>query len=153
VTLATWVLGAPDEVVAVGTPAPSGINGQLAMGLATAAGATASLLVSMLTDTPSAASITGALGRIDLAGPFYRPGPVRLTLRDGTDLAWDEPRVDHGGLHFEAAEVARRITAGETGSPVRPWAETVATLEVMDLVRARVGLDFTEAIRARQVSV
>ena len=32
VTLATWVLGAPDEVVAVGTPAPNGINGQLADG-------------------------------------------------------------------------------------------------------------------------
>ena len=87
VTLATWVLGAPDDVVAVGTPAPSGINGQLVMGLTTAAGATASLVVTMLTDTPSVASISGTLGRIDLGGPFYQPGPVALTLRDGTDLA------------------------------------------------------------------
>ena len=150
VTLATWVLGAPKEVVAVGTPAPSGVNGQLTMGMTTAAGATASLVVSMLADTPSLASITGALGRIDLGGPFYRPGPVALTQRDGTDLRWDEPRVDHGGLHFEAAEVARRITAGETGSPLRPWADTVATLEVMDRVRAEAGIDFAAAVASRE---
>ncbi|HWO51800.1 MAG TPA: hypothetical protein VNN23_09400, partial [Ornithinibacter sp.] len=68
---------------------------------------------------------------------------------DGTDLAWDEPRIDHGGLHFEAAEVARRITAGETGSPLRPWADTVATLEVMDRVRAEAGIDFAAAVAAR----
>jgi len=149
VTLATWVLGAPDQVVAVGTPAPSGINGQVAMAFATNDGSTASLTVTMLSDTPSVASITGALGRIDLGGPFYRPGPVALRLRDGTDLAWDEPRVDHAGLHFEAAEVARRVSAGETGSPLRPWADTVTTLEVMDRVRAEAGIDFAEALAAR----
>jgi predicted dehydrogenase len=145
VTLATWVLGVPERVTAVATPAPSGINGQLVMGLGTASGATASLLCSMLTDTPTTASITGTQGRIDLGGPFYRPGPVALRLRDGTDLRWDEPRVDHRALHFEAAEVARRVSAGETGSPLRPWSATVATLEVMDRVRVETGLDFAEA--------
>lgn len=150
VTLATWVLGAPEQVTAVATPAPSGINGQLTIGLGTASGATASLLCTMLTDTPTGASITGTHGRIDLDGPFYRPGPVALRLRDGTDLRWDEPRVDHAALHFEAAEVARRIAAGETGSPLRPWSETVATLEVMDRVRATTGLDFAEARAARE---
>ncbi len=150
VTLATWVLGGPEQVVAVGTPAPSGINGQVAMGLTTRAGATASLLVSMLTDLPTVATISGSEGRIDLDGPFYRPGPVALRLRDGTDVAWDEPRVDHAGLHFEAAEVARRVSAGETGSPLRPWADTVATLEVMDRVRALAGIDFAEAVAARE---
>ena len=149
VTLATWVLGAPDRVVALETPAPNGINGQLTMALRTAAGAAASLLVSTVTDTPSAASITGDLGRIDLPGPFYQPGSVALRLRDGTDLHWDEARIQHAGLHFEAAEVARCITAGETGSPVRPWADTVATLEVMDRLRDAAGIGFAEAVAAR----
>jgi predicted dehydrogenase len=148
-TLATWVLGAPDRVVAVGTPAPSGVNGQVAIGLSTASGATASLLVTILTDTPTAASITGGSGRIDLGGPFHQPGPVSLRLRDGTALHGDEPRVGHAALHFEAAEVARRVAAGDTGSPLRPWADTVATLEVMDRARAAAGIDFAEAVAAR----
>ena len=41
--------------------------------------------------------------------------------------------------------MARRVSAGETGSPLRPWADTVATLEVMDRVRAAAGIDFAEA--------
>ena len=74
-------------------------------------------------------------------------------LRDGQVLEWDEPAVAHGALHFEAAEVARRITAGETGSPLRPWSETVATLQVMDRVRDAVGLDFAEARAARNAAL
>ena len=41
-------------------------------------------------------------------------------------------------------------TAGETGSLLRPWADTVATLEVMDRVRAEVGIDFAPAVAARE---
>jgi len=152
VTLATWVLGAPEQVAAVGSPAANGINGQLAMALTTASGAAASLFISIVGDTPTAACISGDLGRIELGGPFYRPGPVRVVLRDGVDLTWDEPRVAHAGLHFEAAEVARRVTAGETGSPLRPWADTLATLAVMDRLRAEAGVDFPEARAARDAA-
>jgi hypothetical protein len=74
---------------------------------------------------------------------------MTLQRRQGPSLAWAEPAVEHAALHFEAAEVARRVTAGETGSPSRPWAETVKTLDVMDQVRAAVGLDFDTARAAR----
>ncbi len=148
-TLATWALGAPDVVTAVATPAPNGINGQLSIALGTPAGGTASLQCTILADTPETASIAGTDGRVDLARRFYRPGPFTVHLRSGEVLEWDEPRVDHDGLHFEAAEVARRIAAGENGSPLRPWSETVATLEVMDRVRAATGLHFDEARAAR----
>ena len=149
ITLATWALGAPDAVAAVATPAPNGVNGQLSIALATPSGSTASLQCTILADTPVTASIAGTDGRIDIERFYYRPGPLAVHLRSGEELRWDEPRVDHDGLHFEAAEVARRITAGETGSPLRPWAETVATLDVMDRVRAETGLDFEEARAAR----
>ncbi len=150
ITLATWALGLPDAVVAVASPAPNGVNGQLSIALSTPAGGTASVQCTVLADTPVTASIAGAEGRIDLERFWYRPGPFAVHLRSGADLRWDEARVDHDGLHFEAAEVARRITAGETGSPLRPWSETVATLEVMDRVRAATGLHFAEALAARE---
>ena len=57
--------------------------------------------------------------------------------------------VEHTALHFEAAEVARRVSAGEAGSPLRPWADTVMTLDVMDRVREATGLDFDAARRVR----
>ncbi len=152
VTLATWALGAPSAVAAVATPAPNGINGQLSIALGTPAGATAALQCSILADTTEAACIAGTDGRVDLGRFFYRPGPLSVHLRSGESLHWDEPAVGHDALHFEAAEVARRVSAGETGSPWRPWADTVATLEVMDRVRAATGLDFAEARAARDLA-
>ncbi len=144
-TFATWVLGAPDAVTAVATPAPGGINGQLAIALGTPSGATASLHTTILADTATRASVIGTEGRLDLGTRFYLPGPMTLHQRGGPSLSWTEPMVEHDALHFEAAEVARRVAAGETGSPLRPWADTVQTLEVMDRVRAATGLDFDQA--------
>ena len=114
--LATWALGAPDAVTAVATPAANGINGQLSIALATPAGGTAALQCTVLADTPVTASIAGVDGRVEIGRYFYRPGPFTVHLRSGETLHWDEPRVDHDALHFEAAEVARRVTVGETGS-------------------------------------
>ena len=149
VTLATWALGAPDAVAAVATAAPNGINGQLSVALATPAGGTAALQCTVLADTPVTASVAGSDGRVDIDRFFYRPGPFTVHLRSGEALHWGEPAVDHDALHFEAAEVARRVAAGETGSPLRPWADTVMTLDVMDRVRAATGLDFADAVAAR----
>lgn len=148
-TFATWVLGPVDTVTAVATPAPNGINGQLSIAVGTRAGGTASLYTSMLADSATTASIIGTEGRIDIGSRFYLPGPMTLHQRDGPSLSWSEPMVEHDALHFEAAEVARRIIAGETGSPLRPWAATVATLEVMDRVRAATGMNFDEARATR----
>lgn len=148
-TFATWVLGEPDTVVAVATPAPSGVNGSLAVALSTPDGATACLHTSILADSATTAAVIGTEGRIDLGTRYYLPGPMTLHQRGGPSLSWSEPMVEHDALHFEAAEVARRIVAGETGSPLRPWADTVATLAVMDRVRAATGLTFDEAVAAR----
>lgn len=150
VTFATWTLGAPDVVAAVATPGPGGINGQLAIALRTAAGGTASLHTTMLADSATTASVIGTEGRFDLASRFYLPGPMTLHQRNGPSLTWAEPRLEHDALHFEAAEVARRVTAGETGSPLRPWGDTIMTLEVMDRVREATGLDFAEARADRE---
>ncbi|HET6966682.1 MAG TPA: Gfo/Idh/MocA family oxidoreductase [Ornithinibacter sp.] len=150
VTFATWTLGAPDAVTAVATPAPGGTNGQLAIALRTAAGGTAALHTTILADSATTASVIGTEGRVDLGRRFYLPGPMTLHQRHGPSLTWEEPMLEHDALHFEAAEVARRVTSGETGSPLRPWADTIMTLEVMDGVREATGLDFAEARAARE---
>jgi len=145
VTFATWTLGAPDRVTAVATPAPNGINGQLAIALRTPGGGSAALHTTILADTATTASVIGTEGRIDLGTRFYLPGPMTLHQRGGPSLSWVEPVVEHDALHFEAAEVARLVAAGATGSPLRPWSDTVGTMEVMDRVRVDTGLDFEKA--------
>ena len=102
----------------------------------------------ILGESPTTATISGTAAVIEIDRNFYRPG--NFTLRDGAGrtLRWEEPAVDHEGLHFEAAEVARRIVDGETGSPLRPFSDTIATLEPWT-ESARAPDSTSEAIAAR----
>lgn len=142
VTFATWVLGEPEEVAAVGTVAPaelspSSVDGQTAIVMRTASGGVAALHTSLLGASPTTAAIVGSEATLTIDGPFYQPGGFALAAHDGRVLRFDEPRVGHAGLHWEAAEAARRISSGEMESPLRPLADTIATMQVMDLVAAR----------------
>ena len=40
--------------------------------------------------------------------------------------------------------MARRVSAGETGTPVRPLGDSVATLAVVDEIRRQIGVVFDE---------
>ena len=57
-----------------------------------------------------------------------------------------EPRhasyVEDHGLHHEAAEVARRVAAGNTESPRMTWQGTLEVLRTLDEVRAQVGVRY-----------
>jgi predicted dehydrogenase len=139
--LATWVLGAATEVASVATIAPahlspSGVDGQVAAALRTEAAGVASLTASILGDLPTTASVVGSRGSLVMDRYFYRPGGFTLLAHDARVLRYDEARVDHAALFWQAAETARRITAGETFSPLRTPADTIVTLQLMDAIRA-----------------
>jgi len=141
VSLVVDVLGGgPDEVVARSTTHERGVTAQTAMILTY--GATQAVLhTTIVANTPTAATVAGTEGSLVLDGPFYQPGGFSLTSLDGTrTLRYDEERYAHeGGLHFQAADVARRVTAGETGSPLRPLARSIEVLAIMDEVRRQTG--------------
>ena len=51
-----------------------------------------------------------------------------------------EPEHEGNGLHYEADEVARCLSAGLLESPLMPLDETVAIMETMDTVLARANV-------------
>jgi predicted dehydrogenase len=141
VTLATWVLGEPVDVAAVWTVAPvelspSGVAGQIGVVMRTAAGGVAALHTTLLGETPTAATIVGSKATLVIDGPFYQPGGFTLTPHGGDPLRYDEDRIGHLGLHWEAAEAARCVEGGAVESPLRPLADTIATMRALDAVRA-----------------
>ena len=135
VSLATWVLGEPADVVALATRAGD-VTAQFGTVLRSPTGAIATLYSSIDSATPTTATIAGTEGEIVLDGPFYMPG--RFTVRDrrGTQLVWDEPAVGHEGLHFEAAAFAWDIAHGREESPIRPLQASIETLRTMDRITA-----------------
>ncbi|MFF4258866.1 Gfo/Idh/MocA family protein [Streptomyces sp. NPDC001663] len=142
-SLATWILGAPVEVLASAQPHPAGVNGQAAALLRYADGNQGVVHTTLFSDTPTTATIAGTHATLSLPGPFYQPGDIVLTLAgSSTQLTYTEPHIAHDALHYEAAEVARCIVAGRLQSPLRPLEESVTTLRVMDEIRRQCGIVF-----------
>jgi predicted dehydrogenase len=142
-SLATWILGAPARVLAAGQPHPAGVNGQAAAILTGADGNQAVVHTTLFSDTPTTATIAGTAATLTLPGPFYQPGDLLLTAAGGgRRLAFTEPRTAHDALHFEAAEVARCVADGRLESPLRPLADSIVTLDVLDEVRRQIGVAF-----------
>lgn len=145
VSFATWVLGDPVDVQAMSVDHPAGVHGQVAMMLDDAHGAQASIHMSVFGPTPRTAAICGTAGMLTLGGPFYMPGDVTFTPADGgPELTWTEPQVAHDALYFQAVDVARCVAAGLTETAIRPLADSITTMRVMDQARAACGITYPD---------
>lgn len=71
--------------------------------------------------------IAGSVATLAVPGPFYQPGPMTLTSTEGDVLAYDEPQIAYQALYFQAAEVARYITAGQRESGLPALGDAIAT--------------------------
>jgi predicted dehydrogenase len=147
VSLVTEILGVPKRVVGIGQPDPSGVNGQLSAILTDVEGKHGTVSTTLYGFTPTNAVIVGTEGTIRFDGPFNLPGPFEVISADGSQiLRYEEPSGRHfEGLHYEAAEVARRITAGDLETPYRPLDSSVNTMATMDMIRHSIGIDFSAA--------
>ena len=143
------VIGSPDSIHAWGTSTETGVLGQTAM-IMESGQRQAILYATILANTPTAATIAGSKATITIDGPFYQPGCFTVAAADGSAmLRYEEPRIAHGGLHFQAAEVARRIAAGEAESPMRPLSASINLLRVMDEVRRQTNDRYQDEDPAR----
>lgn len=145
--LATYTVAVADDLLGPGRVvasdvqgALSGVEGQVSGIVVHDSGARSVHHSSVLSGTPTRASISGSNGLLDLEAGFYLPGPLTISFPDGREpLRWEEPRVAHRGLFWQAAEVARRITDGETGSPWRTLDASIRTMDVLDQLRTVAG--------------
>ncbi|WP_313279457.1 Gfo/Idh/MocA family protein [Timonella senegalensis] len=132
------ILGAPTEIVARGQLTETNVDGQISMILDYPGRQQASLSTTLWGATPTTASITGTLGRIEIDGAFYAPTSFTVTLNDGTTSRYEKD--DALGLEFEAAEVARCIAEGKLESERITREQSYAIMEAMDQIRSQVGV-------------
>jgi predicted dehydrogenase len=135
VSFASMVLGKPDRITALITPAFTGVDGQTSMVFGYASGAQALLNCTLSAATPMRAAIAGTEARIEIEGVFYAPTAFSLIARDGKSTRSEPPHTG-GGLHYEADEVARCLREGLLESPLMSLDETIEIMETMDAVMA-----------------
>ncbi len=140
VSFAHNILGTPSRVHAVGSQTQTGVDGQVSMIFTYDSPAHADLSTTLWSRTDASASIAGTAGRIDIDDMFYAPTSFTLRRLNGTVMQFQQP-LTHG-LHFQAAEVARRVSAGEKESPLMGLDESVAIMTVLDEIRAQIGVQY-----------
>jgi predicted dehydrogenase len=133
VSFASMVLGTPNRITALVTPAFTGVDGQTSMLFGYASGAQAILTCTSSARSETRASIVGTKARIEIEGDFYAPTDFILKLCNGKSERFEFAHGGRGHQH-QAVEVARCIHAGLTESPIMPLDETVAIMDTMDQV-------------------
>lgn len=144
VSFAHLLLGEPAGVTASAVLSDEGVDLQTGAVLTWDGGALATLHCSLVGATATTASVTGALGRIDVPGGFFNPERFVLHRagRDPEEFALAPADGPRNTLKHEAREVMRALRSGERESPVVPLEGTLAVMRTLDRIRGRVGVRY-----------
>jgi predicted dehydrogenase len=140
VQLCFFVLGPPDAVVAQGHVGETGVDEQVAAVLHHAGGRLGVVKCALRIPMACTARIAGTEGFVEL--PAFMHCPTSLTVRTPAgeqqiDTAWEG-----NGLRFQVDEVHRGLDAGLRESARMPLDETIAIAEVLDTIRAQIGVRY-----------
>lgn len=140
VAFAHDILGVPSFIAAAGQMTQTDVDGQVSIIFGYGDRTQASLQTTLWSQTPTVASVSGTEGRIEIAGPFYREASFRVFTASGSR---EVPYLGvTNGYAYEAAEVARRITAGEKQSPGMTPEMTLEVMASLDEIRRQIGLTY-----------
>lgn len=146
VFMATSVLGKPASVNAFITPASTGVDEQCAVTMQYEDGAIAQLFSTFATNLATEADICGTDGRIRLTHRFYSPDAI-IEYYPGFPSSKEVVPVERGdghGYQYEAQHVCDCLRKGLTESPVMTHQDTLDLMEVLDEIRKKAGIVYTE---------
>ena len=146
------VLGAADTVAASGTLTDSGVDDTVNVSLGFKNGAQATVVTSLAAFTPTRASISGAEGVLALGDLFFMPTSLTLFASEfnpAPSATWHDKSaiVAHEGLSYQATAFASYVEQRLTDSPVRPLAEAVSDITLIQQARHQIGAFLTGEAR------
>lgn len=141
ISFASMLFGSPLQVVALSSPAFTGVDAQTGVVLLQDGGRVSSLFTTLETNTASRASINGTEARIEITDDFFAPAHLRIVDRSGRAEVVELAHQGRG-LRHQADEVGRCLRAGLTESPVLPPRESLAIMDTLDEIRRQIGLRY-----------
>ena len=131
-----------DRIQALGSLTDLGVDASEVIALHAPDGVVANATTTMTAQTPNTAVVAGTKGRLEIDGWFYMPNTVRLVDHDSVVLDTYVSAESQHTLQYEAAEVARCISEGKRESELMPHSETLRVMQIMDEVRAQLGVRY-----------
>jgi predicted dehydrogenase len=136
------ILGRPDQIEAIMTPAYTGVDDQIAIQFKYNDGKLAQLFSSFTSNMATGADINGDAGRIRLTHRFHGPTTnvefYPTTVDTKQEVALET--VKGNGYEYEAQHVTDCLLAGLTESPVMKHADTLLLMETLDRIREKAGI-------------
>ncbi len=142
--LALDVLGKPDHIDAVMTPASTGVDEQCAIRFSYDNGAIAQLFCSFASNLATGADIAGDQGRIRFTHRFHGP-TTQLEYYPGIVDTREIIPFDKAlgnGYEYEAMHVNDCLRKNLTESPILTHQKTLLMMEVLDVIRAKAGIHY-----------
>ena len=130
------VLGTPERVLSLVTPASRGVDGQTSMLFGYASGAHALLNCTLSAKSPTRAAIVGTDARIEIDGDFYRPSSFTLIPRTGSRAASSRRTCRESACATRPTRSRAACEEGLLESPAMPLDESVSIMATMDQARA-----------------
>lgn len=141
ISLAMLLLGGPTAISAQASIGASGVDEQVAASMVFPDGAVGSVYASFLAESPVEAHVVGTEGRVWMRSRFHNSERLDVVAQDGSVTIHEHPK-NGNGYRFEVAEVHRALRAGETESPMRTLADSLAVMRVLDGVRDQIGVRY-----------
>ena len=141
VAFARYLLGDPLGVSAHGVLADTGVDASVGAVVSFAGGRLAVFHTTLDLLTNLRATVYGTLGRIEVDPPFWFASGFTVHLVGEAPVHVEFP---NRGLAHEAQHAMERIRAGHRESDVIALATTVSTMELLDEIRAQVGVVYPE---------
>jgi dihydrodiol dehydrogenase / D-xylose 1-dehydrogenase (NADP) len=139
ISFASMLLGPPARIVGLAHMGQTGVDEQMSVVLGYEGGQLATCYATLRAAPPTEVILIGALGRIRLHGPIYRPTTMTLSLDGRADEVIEVP-LEGNGYNYQAVEVMSCLRAGQLESDVMPLDETRQIMRTMDEIREQWGL-------------
>ncbi len=141
-TMTQWVLRQmPLSFEIEGELSPGGVDRRVDAVLHFAGGQRSAFTCAFDRDAANEFAIDGDAGRIVVERDFWQARSLRLE-RPGEATVRVEAPFRVNGFEYEIEEAMRCIHAGAVESPAIPHADTLATLQLIDAMRARLGVRY-----------
>ncbi|HRG79213.1 MAG TPA: Gfo/Idh/MocA family oxidoreductase [Cyclobacteriaceae bacterium] len=142
--LALDILGKPDHIDAVMTPASTGVDEQCAIRFRYNNGAIAQLFCSFASNLATGADVAGDQGRIRLTHRFHGPTTALEYYPGIVDTREIIPfeKAAGNGYEYEARHVNECLNMNLVESPVLTHELTLLLMQTLDIIRAKAGIKY-----------
>ena len=142
VSFALRVLGLPKRATARATLTGQQVDETTSIIFEYENGAQAALTTCMSAAGPVTATVIGTYGRIEIDSPFYNQTSFTVYNQGGEVIQRYDEKIEGIGRQYQGLHLEKCVAEGLLESPTMSLTETVEIMQVMDALRAQIGVSY-----------